>query len=135
MDRLQYFYNIIIIIFNSCKVFSPFFDYFFRVKICYSTCAMNNIYLRYILEFAVIIPGAVFSLLPVQKNLRFRPALVYVIAAAIISFFIPAGSAVCMYYGLRSNAFLMPGLLLFFIPYYLTVTLSFSKKLFLFLME
>ena len=94
---------------------------------------MNNIFLRYILEFAVIIPGAVFSLLPVQKNLRFRPALVYVIAAAIISFFIPAGSAVCMYYGLRSNAFLMPGLLLFFIPYYLTVTLSFSKKLFLFL--
>ena len=34
---------------------------------------MNNVFLRYILEFAVIIPGAVYSLLPVQKKNSLLP--------------------------------------------------------------
>lgn len=93
---------------------------------------MNNIYLRYILEFAVIIPGAFFALLPVKNDLRFKQGMVAGIATAIMSLFIVAGSAICYRYGLSSNAILMPGMILFFIPYCLIVTLSFSKKLYLF---
>lgn len=87
---------------------------------------------QYALEFAVLIPAAVYALIPVRKHIRFNHLLVYGIAGAMLIVIIPAASFVCAKYLLSTNSILIPLLTVFLGAYCICVNLSFFKKLFCF---
>ena len=89
--------------------------------------------LRSALEFAMLIPGFAFAMIPVRKKTRYRPATIYSFAAALIIFTIFTGSFIAVSYHLPTEIVLIAVIPSLFLAYVLTVDLTFSKKLFCFL--
>ena len=87
---------------------------------------MNNLAVRYALEFAIIIPASIFAFLPVIERVKFDPLTVYGLTALFLACFIASGAAV------KSKFLHIPGLLGFFMIYYFCVDMSLNKKLFCF---
>lgn len=85
-----------------------------------------NLYLRYALEFAIIIPAAIFSFMPVSEHLKFDSLIVYGLTSIFLACFIVIGAF------LKSKEALIAGLLGLFIIYYFCVDMQFNKKLFCF---
>lgn len=87
---------------------------------------MNNLTLRYALEFAIIIPAAIFAFLPVLDRIKFDSLKVYGLTALFIACFITSGAVI------KSKLLHIPGQLGLFIIYYFCVDMSLHKKLFCF---
>ena len=88
--------------------------------------------IRYALELAIVIPGAIFALIPVRRRTRFPMRFAALPAGALLAAFIVLGAYLC------ANE-LLPAkwMLLVFIPlcaalYLMLVTLPTAKKLFCF---
>ena len=91
-----------------------------------------DLYWRYVLEFAVILPSAVGALLPVRQYFRFSQKRVWLITAFICLVFVFSGAFLCMRFSLQTNTLLIPSLLVLFLLYSYTVNTNISKKLFCF---
>lgn len=92
-----------------------------------------ELYFRYALELAVLLPAAVFALLPVREHLRFRTAAVCAAAAVSVLALVFAGAWLCARHGWDSDRVLLPCLPLFLAAYLAAVRLEAAKKLFSFL--
>ena len=85
------------------------------------------IFARYALEFAIVIPAAMFALLPVFSEIRYM----WLIVLGLITFII-GGPQICLHYSYKIRSVFIPGILLLFTIYYFCVDVSLSKKLFCF---
>ena len=85
-----------------------------------------NLYLRYALEFAIIIPAAIFAFMPVSEHFKINSFIVYGLTSIFLACFIAAGAF------FKSKAAFIPGLLGLFLIYYFCVDMQISKKLFCF---
>ena len=56
---------------------------------------MNSLAVRYALEFAIVIPAAVFALLPVMSSLRFSSSRALVVAGVLLSGSVALAAHVC----------------------------------------
>ncbi len=91
-----------------------------------------ELYFRCALELAVLLPVAVFALLPVRAHFRFRAAAVYAVAGAAVLAFVFAGACLCARQGWDTDRVLLPCLPLFLAAHLAAVRLETSKKLFCF---
>ncbi len=91
-----------------------------------------ELYFRYTLELAVLLPAAVFALLPVRKYFRFRTAAVCAATAAAALTLAFAGAWLCVCCGWNSDRVLLTSLPLFLAAYLGAVRLEPAKKLFSF---
>ena len=93
---------------------------------------MDNLQLAlaYALEMCMVLPAAVIAMAPVRGWLRILERRAYPVAAAACVALVALGAAVCPLTGLPSNAVLVPGMLVLFVPYARLVRLPFAKKLF-----
>ncbi len=89
-------------------------------------------YFRYALELAVVLPSALFALLPARRSLRFPTGAVFGAAAAATISLVALGPWLCIKRGWSSSWVVLVFLPLFFLLYHLAVNLSVSKKLFCF---
>ena len=85
-----------------------------------------NLYLRYVFEFAIIIPTAVFAFMPVSEHLKINSLIVYGLTSIFLASFIAVGAF------FKSQAALIPSLLGLFLIYFACVDMQVSKKLFCF---
>ena len=88
-----------------------------------------DIFLRHLPEFAVLIPAAVFALVPVRRHLRYNVLRTFIIALGISAVLIGTGSLLCTFFQLETNLLLLPIAALLFVIYCFSVDLSLSKKL------
>lgn len=86
-----------------------------------------NIYFRYILEFAMIIPGAIAGFLPVKAYLRIKPSRLIFCILTTIFVLIPAGAGVCAWMGLPTNTILLPMVLVLFFVFLSVLKLEWTK--------
>ncbi len=91
-----------------------------------------ELYLRYALELAVVLPAAVLAFLPVRDRFRFRAGAVYAAAGVSLFVFITLGAWLCAQNRWNSNRIAAPCLLLFLALYLGAVRLEASKKHFCF---
>lgn len=91
-----------------------------------------ELYFRYALELAVILPAAVFALLPVRGRFRFHAAAVCAAAAASTLALVIAGAWLCVKNGWDANRVLLFSLPLFLAAYLGVVRLEPAKTLFCF---
>ncbi len=89
-------------------------------------------YFRYVLEFAVVLPSALFALLPTRRCLRFSAGAVFAAAGATTAALVLLGPLLCMQNDWSSSWVVLSFLPLFFLLYSFTVELSLPKKLFCF---
>ena len=91
-----------------------------------------EIFLRYFLEFSMMIPAAIFAFLPVVKYLKINSRRVFFIAGIfILSLILGASYSACLY-SLRVGSILIPAFVFLFVIYCWVVNLSFAKKIFCF---
>ncbi|MBQ9458630.1 MAG: GHKL domain-containing protein [Oscillospiraceae bacterium] len=91
-----------------------------------------ELFFRYALELAVVLPAAVFAFLPVRENLRWRAGAVYAAAACVLPAFCAAGAWLCARYEWDANVVLLGTLPLFLAAYFGAVHMGAAKKLFCF---
>ena len=92
-----------------------------------------DLYWRYVLEFAVILPSAVGALLPVRQYFRFSQKRVWLITASICLSFVFSGAFLCARFDLQTNILLLPSLIFLFLLYSYTINTDTARKLFCFL--
>ncbi len=90
------------------------------------------LYIRYFLEIAVLIPAAVFALIPVRKWTRYNRTVTFVVSLGISLVISALGGVFCVIYELTSNhiIFITSPFLLAAYMYFVRTTLF--KKLFCF---
>ena len=88
--------------------------------------------LRYILEFAIIIPAVVFAVMPVLDDLRFHSWPAYITGGILLASFVFLGAYIRAKFLLNSAIIMMPYAVLFFILYIMLVDTSTGRKLFCF---
>ncbi|MBQ6772812.1 MAG: sensor histidine kinase [Synergistaceae bacterium] len=93
---------------------------------------MNNLALRYSLEFALIIPAAVFAVLPVIDDLKFDSLYALGLSIIFLGAFILTGSYLCVNYFPRVRTLFIPGMLILFLVYVFCVNAALNRKLFCF---
>ncbi len=91
-----------------------------------------ELYLRYALEFAVALPAAVFAALPVREHLRFRPAVAYSTALAVVGVLVFGGAWLCVRNAAAVNWVLLPVCAVLLGLYCACVDLALVKRLFCF---
>ena len=87
---------------------------------------------RYALEYAIVIPTAIFALLPVIDDIKFSPRTFLGAVGIFLAAFIFIQAYISSSYVSKVRNVFMPGLFILFAAYYLCVDVSFSKKLFCF---
>ena len=92
----------------------------------------ENLTLRYILEFAIIIPAVIFAVMPVADDLRFKSWSAYIAGGVILVLFVLLGAYLRAKFLLNSAFVLIPYSILFFIVYIMLVDASTGRKLFCF---
>ena len=88
--------------------------------------------LRYILEFAIIIPAVVFAVVPVLDDLRFKSLTAQITAGTLTICSIFIGAYLRAKFLLNSTFIMIPYAVLFFILYIMLVDTSTGRKLFCF---
>lgn len=88
--------------------------------------------LRYILEFAIIIPAVVFAVVPVLDDLRFKSLTAHITAGTLTICSIFFGAYLMAKFSLSSMFIMIPYAVLFFILYIMLVDTSTGRKLFCF---
>ena len=91
-----------------------------------------NLFLRYSLEFALVIPMAVFAVLPVIDNVKYDSIHALVLTGAFLAAFILTGAYLCVNYFPRIQNVFVPGILLLFLVYFFCVNAALNQKLFCF---
>ena len=91
-----------------------------------------NLFLRYTLEFALVIPMAVFAVLPVIDNVKYDSIHALVLTGAFLAAFILTGAYLCVNYFPRIQNVFVPGVLLLFLVYFFCVNAALNQKLFCF---
>ena len=91
-----------------------------------------NLFLRYSLEFALVIPMAVFAVLPVIDNVKYDSIHALVLTGAFLAAFILTGAYLCVNYFPRIQNVFVPGVLLLFLVYFFCVNAALNQKLFCF---
>ncbi len=91
-----------------------------------------SLFLRHLLEFAILIPAAVFALLPVRGWLRIPEKKTWLPALAAVTVSAPAGAALCAGLGLSTRLVLLCFIPLYLLLYFRMLTLAPAKKLFCF---
>ena len=91
-----------------------------------------NLFLRYSLEFALVIPMAVFAVLPVIDNVKYDSIHALVLTGAFLAAFILTGAYLCVNYFPRIQNVFVPGVLLLFLVYFFCVNATLNQKLFCF---
>ena len=87
---------------------------------------------RYILEYAIVIPTAVFALLPVIDDVKLSSRKFYGTVGIFLAAFILTQAYISSSYVNKVRNVFIPGLFILFAAYYFCVDVSFSKKLFCF---
>ena len=93
---------------------------------------MNNLALRYSLEFALVIPAAIFAVLPVIYNLKFDSLYALGLSVIFLGAFILTGAYLCLNYIPRVRTLFIPGMLILFLVYFFSVNATLNRKLFCF---
>ena len=88
--------------------------------------------LRYILEFVMIIPAAIFAVLPVLDDLRLKSSIARITGIILLIFFVLLGAFIRAKFMLSSVFIIIPYSVLFFILYIMLVNASSGRKLFCF---
>ncbi|MBQ7732566.1 MAG: GHKL domain-containing protein [Synergistaceae bacterium] len=91
-----------------------------------------NLFLRYSLEIALVIPMAVFAVLPVVNCLKFDSMRALIFAAVFLAAFILTGAYLCVNYSQRIRTVFVGGILFLFLAYSLCVDATLKQKLFCF---
>ena len=91
-----------------------------------------NLFLRYTLEFALVIPMAVFAVLPVIDNVKYDSIHALALTGAFLAAFILTGAYLCVNYFPRIQNVFVPGILLLFLVYFFCVNAALNQKLFCF---
>ncbi|MBQ4468575.1 MAG: GHKL domain-containing protein [Synergistaceae bacterium] len=91
-----------------------------------------NLFLRYSLEFALVIPMAVFAVLPVIDNVKYDSIHALALTGAFLAAFILTGAYLCVNYFPRIQNVFVPGVLLLFLVYFFCVNAALNQKLFCF---
>lgn len=91
-----------------------------------------NLFLRYTLEFALVIPMAVFAVLPVIDNVKYDSIHALALTGAFLAAFILTGAYLCVNYFPRIQNVFVPGVLLLFLVYFFCVNAALNQKLFCF---
>ena len=91
-----------------------------------------NLFLRYSLEFALVIPMAVFAVLPVIDNVKYDSIHALALTGAFLAAFILTGAYLCVNYFPRIQNVFVPGILLLFLVYFFCVNAALNQKLFCF---
>ena len=93
---------------------------------------MNEIFLRYFLEFSLIIPAVFFALLPVIEYMKIKSRIAVMISIFLMMILIFISAYFSARYGLRIRVIFSPLIVVSFFVYIFAVDLSLSKKLFCF---
>ena len=93
---------------------------------------MNEIFLRYFLEFSLIIPAVFFALLPVIEYMKIKSRIAVIISIFLMMILIFISAYFSARYGLRIRVIFSPLIVVSFFVYIFAVDLSLSKKLFCF---
>ncbi len=91
-----------------------------------------ELYFRYALELAVLLPATAFALLPVRERFRIHPLAVCAAAGIPELALVFVGAWVCVHCDWTANHVLLPCLPLFLAAYLAVVRLETAKKLFCF---
>ncbi len=91
-----------------------------------------QIFVRYVVEFMMIIPAAVMAIIPVRNFLKVKKRYLATLILTIFPSFIILGSAVCTIYDITSNIVIFPFTVIIFAIYSKCFELSLPKKLFCF---
>ena len=92
----------------------------------------NDFLLRYILEFSLIIPAAVFAFMPVAEYVKFNSRRAVIISIFFMIFLVFISAYFASLYKLRIRIIFIPLIVVLFVMYFSAVDLSFTKKLFCF---
>ena len=92
-----------------------------------------NLFPNYLIEFAMLFPAAVMTLMPLRNSFRFHPGIAYFIAFDCTVVFAVLGAIAASSFELPTNYILMPGSLLMLIPLRLVSTVEPAKGLCCFL--
>lgn len=92
----------------------------------------ENLTLRYMFEFAIIIPAVVFAVLPVIDDLRFKSWPACITGGILLVGFVILGAYLRIKFLLNSSFIMIPYAVLFFILYIMLVDTITSRKLFCF---
>ena len=91
-----------------------------------------ELFVRYALEFAIILPAAVFALLPVRCALRFNGLRFAAVTALLLLGIVVVSAYVGLTLGCRPRSVLVPVGAFLFVCYFISVRMELSKKLFCF---
>ncbi len=91
-----------------------------------------ELYVRFALELAIVLPAAVFAFLPVRGELRARAGVAYALTGGVLFALIAAGAWLCVRFAWDANLVLLCCLPLLLAGYFAVVRLEAAKKLFCF---
>lgn len=91
-----------------------------------------NIFARYALELAIIIPDAVFLYLPLVENLHWRNWITYSISGVLLSVFVAGAAWVSSAQMLPVIPVLVVSVMFLFLIFFFSVKISLGRKLFCF---
>ena len=94
---------------------------------------MDSLFMRYVLEFMMIIPFSVFAVIPIFEKLRFTSCKEYTAFSVSIIFMILSGAYLSAKYNFRTRIIIIPIVIILFIIHFFSFDIEFSKKLFCFL--
>lgn len=88
-----------------------------------------NKFLSALLQFLILLPGAVSCYLPAKNRMKYSPAKTAVLCLAVILPYSVAATSLCTLFSVGVNLLLLPSLVLFFFIYRRTVDLALSCTL------
>ena len=92
----------------------------------------ENLTLRYVLEFLIIVSAVIFAILPVLYDLRFKSWTARTAGIILLFGFVLLGAFIRANFMLSSVFILVPYAMLFFILYIMLVNASPGRKFFCF---
>ena len=92
----------------------------------------TNLFLRYVIELAMIIPAAAIAVMPAYHACRVRKKVMFVMLTAVSLAVIIGGAALCTAFNISSNTVLFPSMIVMFGMYCHFFNLSLTKKAFCF---
>ena len=93
---------------------------------------MNEIFMRYVLELAIIIPDAVFIYLPLIEDLRWGNWITYSISGVLLSIFVIAAALVSASQMFPVIPVLVVSVMFLFFVFFFSVKITLGRKLFCF---
>ena len=91
-----------------------------------------EIFARYVLEIAIIIPDAFFIFLPVRDSLRWRNWIIYSVLGVLLPAFIVTAAWISTENMLPVIPVLVAGVLFLFLLFFFSVKITLGRKLFCF---